>query len=170
MRAKKNDKTKRKDATMKVSFFCLNGVLDLMNVLKAGAILLLIVMGVSINQEALAQKKQRSQQVLQERKNQAKAPPEMPGITFPNGKFLYGYQKAEGNGQIMGARFQVGASSSDMIAYYRAALQSGGWTINPASHDKNIYATNPRMGATVNVQTFNHPPGCDVYFNYTIKR
>ncbi len=141
-----------------------------MNVLKAVVISSLLVAGICVCEDAHAQKKQKSQQVLQERKNQVKAPPEMPGITFPNGKFLYGYQKAESTGQVMGARFQVSDSSSNVIAYYRSSLQGTGWTINPASHDKNIYATNPRMGATVNVQTFNHPPGCDVYFNYTIKR
>ncbi|MBX9569911.1 MAG: hypothetical protein K2X77_13520 [Candidatus Obscuribacterales bacterium] len=141
-----------------------------MNLLRVVSLVLCIAIVCSTEPAHAQKKQQRNRQVLQERANQAKTPPEMPGITFPNGKFLYGYRKDEGRGQVMGARFQVPDSSSNVIAYYRSALQSSGWTINPASHDKNMYATNTRLGATVTVQTFNHPPGCDVYFSYAMKR
>lgn len=143
-----------------------------MNLLKAVSILVLLTTLVCAP-DAGAQTKQKKlslSPIVQERQNQSKSPPDMPGITFPNGKYLYGYQKAEGRGQVMGARFQVSDSSSNVIAYYRGALQGSGWTILPASRDKNIYATNQRLGASVTVSTFHHAPGCDVYFNYAVKR
>ena len=144
-----------------------------MNVLRAVSILLVLNAVSSLTEQALAappQKKAKVMQTLQERSNQMKSPPEMPGITFPNGKFLYGYRKDEGRGQVMGARFKVNDSSSNVIAYYRGALQAGGWNISPASRDKNVYATNTRLGASVTVQTFTSSPGCDVYFSYAVKR
>ena len=115
-------------------------------------------------------KKQNVTQAMQERQSTIQAPPEMPGVQYPPGKFLGGYQKAEGRGQIIGARFKVGNSSSDVIAWYRASLQGGGWTISPASRDKTIYANMPKSGASVTIQAMGGPPGCDVYLNYALKR
>lgn len=106
-----------------------------------------------------------------ERVGQLKAPPEMPGISFPNGKFLGGFRNQEAGGTSMGARFHVNDSSSSVIAYYRGALKSGGWTLNEqASRDNRIYASNIQAKSSVTIQTLRGAgSGCDVYFTYGMK-
>ena len=99
-----------------------------------------------------------------------KAPPEMPGVTFPSGKFLYGFKNVVKNGVNMGARFKVNDSPSAVLAYYRSALSGGDWKENSTSHNQYV-ATNAKLRSTVTVQTYKSSVegGCEVYFLYGAK-
>ncbi len=96
--------------------------------------------------------------------------PDMPGITLPSGKFLYGFENPSKNGRTMGARFAVPDSPSAIISFYRDALKNGGWTLNEqACTDKSVFAWNQRYGSSVTVTAFKSSAGCEVYFTYGIK-
>lgn len=96
-------------------------------------------------------------------------PPDMPGITFPNAKFLYGFSTETKTGRNMGARFEVPDSAQGVINYYRTALKSTGWLVNEEGKIKanQLSASNKQMKSAVTITTMQSPKsGCQVYFSY----
>lgn len=99
-------------------------------------------------------------------------PPEMPGISFPNAKFLYGFSTETKIGRNMGARFQVPDSAQGVINYYRTALKSTGWNVNEEGKIKpnQLSATNKQLKGAVTITTLQSPKsGCQVYFSYGLR-
>lgn len=101
-------------------------------------------------------------------------PMDMPGITFPGkpAEYLNGfYNEKDGS---RGARFKVPESAGAVLAYYSAALSTGGWSSSkPGPENKtSISATNAGMRATVSISTHSIPgsSGCEVYFVYGVQR
>ncbi len=97
-------------------------------------------------------------------------PPDMPGITLPNGKFLYGYNIENKNGgRNLGARFEVADQGPSVINYYKTALKSSGWNVNEEGAKENeVVASHPQFKATVTITTYpsTSRPGCQAYFSY----
>ncbi len=94
--------------------------------------------------------------------------PDMPGITYPNGKFLYGFNTQTKDGRNMGARFQVTDQATTIINYYRDSLKTGEWSINEqACNDHTLFATSKRFNSAVTITAYkSSKPGCEVYFTY----
>ncbi|MBX9686901.1 MAG: hypothetical protein K2X27_09380 [Candidatus Obscuribacterales bacterium] len=98
--------------------------------------------------------------------------PEMPGITYPNGKFLYGFNTEVKNGRNIGARFEVPDSGSSVVAYYRSNLKNLGWRVTEEGVKANeVVAHNPQSKATVTITAYTAPgkAGCEVYFSCGIR-
>lgn len=120
------------------------------------------------HQAGARKRKQRLEHDPNPHVNIIKEPPQMPGISFPGGKFLYGFKNQTQTGTAMGARFLVADQSSSVIAYYRSVLEKSGWKIaSKASYDNKVYASNQQYRSTVSITTFpSRKGGCEVYFTY----
>lgn len=95
-------------------------------------------------------------------------PPDMPGITFPNAKFLYGYNSETKKGRNMSARFEVPDAGPNVIAYYKSALKSSGWKVNEEGVKENqVVASNTQYKSSVTITALkSSKPGCQVLFSY----
>ena len=98
----------------------------------------------------------------------ADKPPEMPGITFPNAKFLYGFNTETKKGRNMGARFECPDSGPNVIAYYKGALKSSGWLLSEEGVKENqVCASHKQYKSSVTITTLkSSKPGCQVLFSY----
>lgn len=97
-------------------------------------------------------------------------PPEMPGITFPNAKFIYGFSADGKGGRSMAARFEVPDQSSSVISYYKQSLANTGWKIYPSDKPDQLNAECAQYKSSVTITTFKSPkPGCEVLFGYAVK-
>lgn len=102
--------------------------------------------------------------------NNLKAPPEMPGISFPNAKFLYGFSSEVKGGRSMGARFEVPDQSAAVISYYKQSLPNTGWKVFPSDKPDTLSAQSAQYKSSVTITTFKSAkPGCEVLFGYAVK-
>lgn len=97
-------------------------------------------------------------------------PPDMPGVTLPSQKFLYGYNRENKDGRNLGARFEVPEQASAVITYYQNSLKSSGWLLSEENVKSNtIVATNKQYKAALTVMTFKSAKsGCQVNFAYGV--
>lgn len=99
-------------------------------------------------------------------------PPDMPGISFPNAKFLYGFNTETKTGRNLGARFEVPDSPSSVLNYYRETLKQNGWKVNEEGKIKanQVVASHKQYKSAVTITTLQSPKaGCQVYFSYGMR-
>ncbi len=102
--------------------------------------------------------------------NNLEKPPEMPGITFPNAKFLYGFSSELKGSRSMGARFEVPEQGSSVISYYKQNLANTGWKVYPSDKPDQMSAESTQYKSSVTITTFrSSKPGCEVLFGYAVK-
>lgn len=91
-------------------------------------------------------------------------PPDMPGVSLPNGKFVYGFN----TGKNMGARFEVPDSPSSLLGYYKTALKNSGWKVAEQGIKPNqVVASHQQLKSSLTITTMaSSKPGCQVYFSY----
>lgn len=99
--------------------------------------------------------------------------PDMPGVNFPNAKFMYGFSTETKSGRNMGARFQVPDSPTAILGYYRDNLKNNGWKVldgDGKMKPNQVVATHKQYRSTVTITTLQSPkPGCLVQFSYGMR-
>lgn len=99
-------------------------------------------------------------------------PPDMPGLTLPHGKYVYGFDNDNRNGgRNKGANFEVPDSPEAVANYYRGALSSGGWELcKEACKGNKVVAINKQLHCAVNITASMYRPGSVVAITYSSHR